>query len=57
MPNTDIHTDTHVCLQTCMHTYIQVKHFSLETYVILDCKYLQNFQIYMFPEFVYIWKC
>ena len=22
MPNTDIHTDTHVYLETCMHRYI-----------------------------------
>ena len=36
MPNADIQTATHVCLQKCMHTFIQCKHFILELYVTLE---------------------
>ena len=52
MPNKNIQTDSHVCLQTFMfvyvHTYIHTEmHFSLETYIILELS------ISIFFRFVY----
>ena len=48
-PNSDIQADTHV---DDKHTYIQVIHFSLETYNLRD-NCCHNFQICIFPVIPY----
>ena len=54
MPHTVTQRDTHVYLQTnkkYIHTYIQVKHFNLESHVILELCICTLFRFANFPYF------
>ena len=51
----------HACTDTYIHTYIKIKHFSLETYIILEWNICTIFRVvcfqnFRFPEFPYFWK-
>ena len=50
MPNTDRYSCLSTNMHAYIHTYIQVIHFSLETYN-FRVKYLCNFHICTFPDF------